>query len=242
VDSTSESGALSAFDGRVVGVERDRVIPLSYRDQGTYAAIDTHRDPNDVARAIAGQISEAVGPRAVLGHSQSAVIMDRVIEQGTMPSFEISISGPPAYPPFWPPPLAVPEPGADGPGAAAGDVARAYSGLFESIGFQGFDIDAPASPTNLEAVVPCSSECPIPRMNVWALGDSVWLDRDWRRPGEVNVIVASDHVGAVRNGRTLEAARSFLAGQEVESDEGPSWQGALVHVLRFAFEPWRPGR
>jgi hypothetical protein len=79
-------------------------------------------------------------------------------------------------------------------------------------------------------------------MNVWALGDSVWLDRDWRRPGETNIVVASDHVGAVRNSRAIESARLFIAGDDVESDEGPTWQGALVHVLRFAFEPWRPGR
>jgi hypothetical protein len=242
VDSTSKTGALTAFDGRVVGVQRDRVTRLSYRDDGPYAAIDTHRDPDDVARVIAAQISEAEGPRAVLGHSQSAVIMDRVIEQGTMPSLEVSISGPPAYPPFWPPRLTVPDPGEPGPGVAAGDVARAYSSLFETLGLQGFDIDAGASPTNLEPVVPCSSSCPIPRMNVWALGDAVWLDRDWRRPGEINIIVASDHVGAVRNGRALEAARLFLAGEEVQPDEGPTWQGTLVHVLRFAFEPWRPGR
>ena len=243
VDSSSESGALFHFDPRSVGVARNKTRHLSYRANGPYTMLDTHRDPVEIARAVARQIAEVDGRRAVLGHSQSALMIDRLLDSGAARlDQEISISGSPPYAPFWPPTLNLPRPGDPGPGKPGADAARAYAALFETIGLQSFDIDAPVSPTTLEPVVPCTSRCSIPRMNVWALGDSVWLDRDWRRPGEVNIIVVSDHVGAVGNARTLDAARAFLARRSVPSDEGSSWQGALVHVLRFAFEPWRPGR
>jgi hypothetical protein len=74
---------------------------------------------------------------------------------------------------------------------------------------------------------------------VWALGDSVWLDRDWRRPGELNVVSLSDHVGATNDGRALQTVRRFFEGRSIEGDHA-SWRGALVVILRYAFEPWRP--
>ncbi|MGH2821316.1 MAG: hypothetical protein ACRDJ5_11750, partial [Actinomycetota bacterium] len=94
-----------------------------------------------------------------------------------------------------------------------------------------------ASPVRLDEVV--VARAPTPRLAIWALGDSVWLEGDWRRPGERNVVVLTDHVGATSNARTLEASRAFLRGRLREDDSG-SWRAAAVGVLRFAFEPWRP--
>jgi len=49
----------------------------------------------------------------------------------------------------------------------------------------------------------------------------------------------SDHVGATRNPRALEAAGLWLQGEAVDSDAA-SWRSVLVNVYRYAFEPWRP--
>jgi hypothetical protein len=118
-----------------------------------------------------------------------------------------------------------------------GDIARAFSRALDLAGLTPFDVDAPASPTNLEQVV--IADPPLPRLAVWALADSVWLEGDWRRPGETNIVALTDHVGATNNGRTAEAAREFLAGRRV-ADDSASWQGLMVSVLRYAFSPWRP--
>ena len=80
----------------------------------------------------------------------------------------------------------------------------------------------------------------ISRLAIWALGDSVWLDREWRRPGELNVIVPTDHVGAVSNPHAVAMARRFLGGGEIAEDD-LTWRVVMVNVLRYAFEPWRPG-
>jgi hypothetical protein len=79
----------------------------------------------------------------------------------------------------------------------------------------------------------------IPRLSVWALGDSVWLDGDWRRPGEINIVAMTDHVGVTNNGYAIASARDFFAGRAIEDDE-TSFQGFMVAALRYAFEPWRP--
>jgi hypothetical protein len=110
------------------------------------------------------------------------------------------------------------------------------STLLQALGGTGFDLAAPFSPAQLEPVVVGRTD--VPRLAIWALADSVWLDDDWRRPGEVNVVAITDHVGVTRNGRALEAARDFLAGRPVQPDSG-SWRAVLVPVVRYAFEPWR---
>jgi hypothetical protein len=110
------------------------------------------------------------------------------------------------------------------------------SGLLEGAGLGGFDLDAPAAPVHLDLPEDMG---PARRMAVWALGDSVWLQGDWRRPGEVNVVAISDHVGAVNDARAVSAARRFYAGRPVRGDAA-SWRGALAAALRYAFEPWRP--
>jgi hypothetical protein len=78
-----------------------------------------------------------------------------------------------------------------------------------------------------------------PRLAVWALGDSVWLQGDWRRAAEVNLVAMSDHVGATNDARAVSAARRFFSGGRVAQDSA-SWRGALAAALRYAFEPWRP--
>lgn len=104
-------------------------------------------------------------------------------------------------------------------------------------GRPGFDLDGPVSPTNLDAVAVRGAG--VPRMSVWALADSVWLDRDWRRPGEINLVAVTDHVGVTNNGPALRAGRAFIVGGSFESDV-TSWTGSLVPVVRYMFEPWRP--
>jgi len=80
----------------------------------------------------------------------------------------------------------------------------------------------------------------VSRVSVWALGDSVWLDSDWRRPGEINLLALTDHVGVTNNSRALDATRNFLGGARITDDE-VSWRAFLATVVRYAFEPWRPG-
>jgi hypothetical protein len=127
-------------------------------------------------------------------------------------------------------------PGKSGEGRPGSDFARAFSWAFDHVGFSPLHLDSPAAPTNLETVAVRSGP---PRLAIWALGDSVWLDGDWRRPGEVNIVALTDHVGVTNNSRALTVARDFLAGGAVSDDEG-SWRGALASLVRYAFEPWRP--
>lgn len=230
-DSTSETGALTELDPRDFGFERSDVVLLSYapRDD-SYGKADTHRDLDEVAAAVARQIADLEGPVLVLGHSQAAGILDRL--PGPPPEAAAVISPPPAVPP----PVDVPPPGERGRGKPGGDAARAFSGLLDAIGAGGFDLDAPAAPVHLREV---SDRAPARRLAVWALGDSVWLQGDWRRAGEVNVVAISDHVGAVNDARAVSATRRFLSGQPVRGDAA-TWRGALAAALRYAFEPWRP--
>jgi hypothetical protein len=107
------------------------------------------------------------------------------------------------------------------------------------IGLTPFDLDAPAAPANLKPVQATSPETR--RLTAWALGDSVWLYGDWRRPGEVNLVALTDHVGVTRDVRTLDAAHRWFGERAVAGDE-TSWRGALVESVRLLFEPWRPGR
>ena len=236
VDSTSRTGALTELDPRDVGFDRDAAEVLSYAAVGDpYKAKDTRGDLTEVARRVAGQIEAASTPRLLLGHSQAALILDRIIDQGlTAPDRSVVLAPPPPVPPA----IRVPPPDRDGRGRVGGDVARGVADLLEFVGFTPFDIDAPASPTNLRPVVVIDKR--VTRVAIWSLGDSVWLDTDWRRPGEVNMVAITDHVGITNNARALGASRSFLAGQRVEGDE-VSWRGFLVAALRYAFEPWRPG-
>jgi hypothetical protein len=234
-DTTSTTGALTELDPRDVGFGRDRTKFLSYRESGApYKMIDTRGDLAEIAAVVGRQMETVDAPRYLLGHSQAALILDRLIEMGlTEPDRSAVISGPPPIPPQ----IEVPPPGADGDGAVGGDAARAMDELLRALGMPGYDIDGQAAPTNLEAVV--SDDGRISRLAVWALADSVWLDVDWRRPGEVNVVVLSDHVGATSNARALELTREFLSGSEVAGDE-TSWRGFLVSTIRYTFEPWRP--
>ena len=125
----------------------------------------------------------------------------------------------------------------DDPGRVGGDLSRGFSALLDLVGLEPFDIDAPASPTNLEPVeVP---DAAVPRLSVWALADSVWLSGDWRYPGSVNVVAFTDHVGVINDPLAIEATRRFFAG-EVLPDDGLSWRGFTASLIRYAFEPYRP--
>ncbi|HVM35524.1 MAG TPA: hypothetical protein VM784_09320 [Actinomycetota bacterium] len=235
VDSTSSSGALIDLARGAFGFEPRRTILLSYRGrEGPYEAADTRVDLLEVGRRVAVQIDGVRRPRFLLGHSQASLVLDRILVEGLpVPDVAVVLAGPPPFPPT----LSVPPPGEEGPGKPAGDAARALSSLVEVAGLATFDIDAAASPTNLRPIVAPNS--PIPRLSVWALLDSVWLEGDWRRPGEVNVVALTDHVGVTRDRYALGVADAFLRGKSVEGHE-LSWRGALVSTLRYAFEPWRP--
>ena len=237
VDSTPERGALAELHPRDVGRDPSIVRVLSYRG-GTevHSAPDTRRDLSRVAEVMARQIRRAEPPRVLLGHSQASLIVDRLL-RARLPAPQRSAVFAPSPP--VPPPVEIPPPDERGPGKAGGDVARLLARALDLVGLQPFDVDSPASPTNLEPVVVARSR--IPRLALWALGDSVWLDQEWPRPGETNVVVVSDHVGVTNNARALELVRKFFEGGDVEGDEA-TWRGTLTTVLRLAFEPWRPGR
>lgn len=232
VDSTTTTGALSDFDPRDVGVARGRRVLLSYRTAGEpYDALDTRGDLDRTARRMADQLRELDAPVLVLGHSQASLIMDRALRTGPAGGIEsVAILAPS---PSAPAPLDL-APGTPGNLAATG-----FARLLDLVGITPFDVDAAASPTKLEEVA--VTDARVPRLAVWALGDSVWLDDDWRRPGEQNVVVLTDHVGITKNDRALGATARFFRGDRVEDDE-TSWRGLLVEVTRYVFEPWRPGR
>jgi hypothetical protein len=235
VDSTTDSGALSKVDARVAGFPRGASEVLSYRGAGDpYRAADTRTDLSRVARRVAPQIRQARPPRDLLTHSQGALVLDRLIAADLpLPDASVELAAPPPVPPD----VEAPRPRDSGRGKAGGDFARAVAALMESAGLASFDIDAPAAPVHLGPVVAGRSS--VSRLAIWPVGDSVWLDRDWRRPGQVNVVALTDHVGVTSNSAALGTARSWFAGRPVESDEA-SWRGVLVSVLRYTFEPWRP--
>jgi len=235
-DSTSRTGSLTELDPRDVGFGPARTSIVSYRDDGgDYDAEDTRRDLGTIARLVADDVARADAPAYLLGHSQAALILDRMMAQNLpLPDRSVVVAPPPPVPPG----VQITEPGHDGIGRPGGDLARSLSGVLDALGMPSYDIDQPASPVNLRTVVVVDER--ISRLAIWALGDSVWLDRDWRRPGELNVIVPTDHVGAVSNAAALTAAGRFLGGGEVAEDD-LTWRVAMVNVLRYAFEPWRPG-
>ncbi|MDP9223719.1 MAG: hypothetical protein M3P18_07645, partial [Actinomycetota bacterium] len=150
VNSTSTTGALSELDPRQVGFRRSQMRILSYRAGYTYGELATHRALGRVASVVARQIAGARRPRDLLGHSQAALILDRVLKDHlAAPDRAVLLAAPPPYPP----PVSVPPPGRAGPGAPAGDMARPLSRLFGLFGANGFDIDAPAAPLHLGRVV-----------------------------------------------------------------------------------------
>lgn len=231
IDSTTTTGALSEFDPRDVGVARGRRALLSYRTAGEpYEAADTRGDLDRTARRVADQLRGLDGPVLVLGHSQASLIMDRALRDDPLGVESVAILAPS---PSSPSPLDL-APGTPGNLAAAG-----FARLLDLVGITPFDVDTKASPTNLKEVV--VTEGRVPRLAVWALGDSVWLDEDWRRPGEQNVVVLTDHVGITKNDRALGTAARFFRGNRTEDDE-TSWRGLLVEITRYVFEPWRPDR
>jgi hypothetical protein len=186
-----------------------------------------------IARIVAQEVARARPPRAWVGHSQAALVLDRILADGLpAPEAAVDLAAPPRYPP----PIRVPLPGVSGEGAAGGDVARAFAHVLSAVGIHPYDIDAPASPTNLQRVPVAGG---VPRVAVWALGDSVWLDGDWRRRDEVNVIALTDHVGITNDPGALGTAQRFFAGQPVTGDES-SWRATLVSMFSYAFAPWRP--
>lgn len=235
-DSTSRTGALTEIDPRDIGFDRDAAEVLSYAAAGEpYDAKDTRGDLDEISRRVAAQIDAASSPRLLLGHSQAALILDRIISVGlAAPDRSVVLAAPPPVPPS----IRVPPPGQNGRGRVGGDIARGAARLLDLVGLTPFDIDAPASPTNLQPVLVIDKK--VTRVAVWALGDSVWLSTDWRRPGEVNMVALTDHVGITNNGRAMAASKAFLAGRRILGDE-VSWRGFLVATLRYAFEPWRPG-
>lgn len=235
VDSTLDEGALAELDVRQVGFSAEDSETLSYVGaEGRHRKLDTHEDLGDIATAVADQIEETDPPRFLLGHSQAGLIVDRVLDRGLAAPDRSALLAPS---PVFPPTLEIPGPGRDGEGVVGGNVARGLAWLLRNVGAVTFDVDAPAAPVHLDPVVVI--EARVPRLSVWALGDSVWLDRDWRRPGEVNAVAITDHVGVTNNRRSLQTVRRFFAGEPVQDDES-SWRGAAVVLLRYAFEPWRP--
>lgn len=235
VDATPRTGALADANVRRFGYSRENARHLSYVGDGrTMTKADTHGDLYEVAEVVAEQVADADEPVALLGHSQAGLILDRMIDEGlTLPSRSVILAPPPPFPPS----LHIPPPDEQGPGKPGGDLARAFAAALDSVGLETYEVDTDAFPTNLEPLVLIDSQ--IRRASVWALGDSVWLDRDWRRPGEVNVVALTDHAGVVKNGRAVTTARRFFEGEPIERDEA-SWRGAFVSVLRHAFAPWRP--
>jgi hypothetical protein len=235
-DSTSKTGALTGLDPGALGYSRAQTEMLSYApDGGDYQAADTRRDLDRVAETMAVQIEEATEPAVLLGHSQASLILDRTPDLGDSGLGAAAVVAPSVPEP---PSVEVPPPGDDGEGRVGGDLARAFSDILQEVGLSPYDVDGPASPTNLDSVDPAPGAR---RLSLWALGDSILLEDDWRRPGETNLVVLSDHVGATRNPRALDAARLFLQGKDVGSDEA-SWRSLPVNVFRYAFEPFRPSR
>jgi hypothetical protein len=237
VDSTSTTGALSQLDPRELGFRDSRTEVLSYRTTDeAYGMADTHDDLLDVAERVAEQLEAAPPPRFLLGHSQASLILDRVLDNGLeAPDRAVSLAPSPPYPP----PVNAPAPGVDAPGRPGTDVARAFSGLLDAVGLQPLRIDVPNYPPRLETVEVPGSQTP--RLAVWALGDSVWLDGDWRRRGEINVVAVTDHVGVANDTRALAAARDFFRGRRIE-DDSATWRGFASALLSHAFAPWRPDR
>jgi hypothetical protein len=207
---------------------------MSYAGDGRpYTASDTRRDLQTIARIVAREVASAPPPRAWLGHSQAALVLDRILaDRLPSPDAAVDLAPPPPYPP----PIRVPPPGVSGEGAAGGDVARVFAHVLSAVGIHPYDIDAPASPTNLQRIAVAGG---VPRVAVWALGDSVWLDGDWRRRDEVNVIALTDHVGIANDPSALGTAQRFFAGRPVTGDES-SWRATLVSMFSYAFAPWRP--
>ncbi|MDQ3876744.1 MAG: hypothetical protein M3290_00105 [Actinomycetota bacterium] len=233
-DSTSATGALSHTDPRAFGFRRARTVLLSYTSDPAYTMADTHRDLDAEAMIVSAQIAGHDPPREFLGHSNGGLILDRILADGlTAPDRAVELAPPPPYPP----PVHLPHPNEDGVGRAGADLSRAVAWLFDHVGLQPFDVDAPAAPAQLSRVV--ARQAGVPRLAQWALGDSVWLDGDWRRPGERNVVVISDHVGITNDARATNVARDFFAGTSVP-DDSSSWRGVLVSTLSYAFAPWRP--
>ena len=237
VDSTTQTGALADLDSGALGYQRAQTELLSYAQDGDrYVAADTRGNLDVISIRVAEQIAEPRDePVVLLGHSQASLILDRILDDGpAAPDAAAVISPSPSRPPS----VDLPPPGEDGAGRVGGDLARGFAGLMDLANLTPYDIDAPASPTNVEPVEAADSD--VPRLSLWALGDSILLETDWRREGEVNLVIFSDHVGATRNPRALESARLFLAGEDVDADDS-SWRSVLVNVFRYAFEPWRPG-
>lgn len=236
VDSTSQTGALADLDPGSLGYARDQTELLSYaRDGDRYDAADTRGDLDRISVRMAEQIGETrAEPVVLLGHSQASLILDRILDaNGAAPDAAAVISPSPSRPPS----VDLPPAGENGEGRVGGDLARVFADLMDLVNLTPYDVDSSASPTNVERVV--ASDAGTPRLSLWALGDSVLLESDWRRQGEVNLVVFSDHVGATRNPRALDSARLFLQGENVATDD-TSWRSILVNVFRYAFEPFRP--
>ena len=234
-DSTSKTGTLADLDPRTLGFPRSSARQLSYAGAGNpYEIEDTRKDLGESARIISRQVAIARRPRHFLGHSQAGLIFDRMVAGDTaLPEYAALLATPPQYVT----PVNIPPPDKSGPGRAGGDLARGLSWLMEKVGLQPFDVDAPNSPTNLREVT--SRGKTTPTLAVWALGDSVWLDGDWRRPGEINVIALTDHVGVTDNAEALTDVHDFYADKKVADDES-SWKGIAVGVLKYGMAPWRP--
>jgi hypothetical protein len=234
VDSSSTSGALIDLEPRELGFRESRTTVLSYKGEGEpYVAADTRTDLDAVARAVSDQIESATPPVVLVGHSQAGLILDRLLAAGlTAPDRAVILAAPPPYPA----PVEAPRPGLDAPGRPGTDVARAFAHVLDFIGLTPYSVDVPNAPPQLNRVV--ARQGP-PRLEIWALGDSVWLGGDWRRPGEVNLVAVTDHVGVTNDDRALTAARDFLDGKTVD-DDSASWRGFAVSLFSHAFAPWRP--
>lgn len=235
VDSATDRGSLYGFDPRAIGFPFEATTLLSYRAGARpYVARDTRGDLDEIARIVAEQIAGFDPPRLLLGHSQASQILDRIIAHG-LPVPEGAAVLAPSAP--YPPPVDVPPSGVNEPGRVGGDLGRGFARLLDLVGLEPFDLGAPASPTNLDAVD--ASEGTIPRLSVWTLADSVWLSGDWRHQGGVNVVAFTDHVGVINDPLAVDAVAAFFAGRRLGGDD-LSWRGFTASAIRYVFEPWRP--
>lgn len=234
-DSTMRASDLEQIHLSQIGFDRHHARVLSYDGPGhDYSKAATHRNLDVTARRVAAQIKE-VERSSLLGHSQAALIMDRILAKGLpAPSREVDMAPPPVYPP----PLSAPPPGKSGSGKPGADLTRIVDWGLHRAGLPGFEIDAPAAPVHLGRVVVVHPK--IPRLAIFSVDDAAWLTGDWRRPGEVNTISLADHSGVVYDGYALDVTKRFFAGKKVAGDQR-SWKSVLVDVVSYAFGPWKPG-
>ena len=209
---------------------------LSYSDGSRYTKADTRRDLNDVRGGHRRPDRERRATGLDVGHSQAALILDRMISfrRNASRGFGCYLTPTGHRSPSERPGTRRGRSGAPRRGSHRG-ASRGCSIVSDSRRTR----STPGRVRRTWAMSCLRATVGFTRMSVWALGDSVWLDSDWRRENETNLVSISDHVGAVEDLYALDRPRRFFAGDEIGDDEG-SWRDALATTLRYTFAPWRP--